>query len=447
MKFPFFRKKKALQGLSSVDDRGWTRIFDWQPGAWQQHASYDTRDSVVTYAPVFSCITLISGDIGKLRPTIEKKQKGVWVEVENDASALLMKPNLYQNHIQFKQWWMTSKLIHGNTYALKVRSGRDIVGLYLLDPTRVTPLVSDLGEVFYRLAEDNLSGIRAGDLIVPASEIIHDRDDCLYHPLIGLPPLYACTVSGGMGLKMQSNAKAFFENGSNPGGFLTAPGSISTDTATRLKEYWESNFSGTNSGKVAVAGDGLKYEQMRMSNVDAQMLEMMKWTAESVCSVFHVPTYMAGVGALPSYNNIEALTQQYYSQCLQKRIESMEACLYDGLEIPAGYRVQMDLDGLFRMDTATQFSTLGEGVKAGILAPNEARRRLNQPPVAGGDSPYMQQQQYSLEALAQRDATNPLAVPPAPEPVLVESDDDDDLKNFAAIIKAFPVTITSRPAA
>lgn len=436
----FSRKKAPVvveKALNSVDDRGWTRIFDWIPGAWQSHSTYDTADSVVSYPPVFSCITLISGDIGKLRPCIEKKQSGVWVEVELPVSKVLLKPNSYQNHIQFKQWWMTSKLIHGNTYALKVREGRKIVGLYLLDPTQVTPLVSDSGEVFYRLNEDNLSGIVDGQMVVPATEIIHDRDDCLYHPLIGLPPLYACTVSGGMGLKMQANAKAFFENGSSPGGVLTAPGAISDNTAQRLKDYWDSKFSGANSGKVAVAGDGLKYEPMRMSNVDAQMLEILNWTAESVCSVFHVPAYMAGVGPLPTYNNIEALTHQYYGQCLQKRIEAMEACLFDGLEIAGDYRVQLDLDGLFRMDTSTLVKTLGEGAKAGLMSPDEGRKRLNLPPVPGGEYPYLQQQNYSLEALAQRDATNPLAVQPAapvaPEP---SSDDvEDDAKVFSLIFE------------
>jgi phage portal protein BeeE len=38
------------------------------------------------------------------------------------------------------------------------------------------------------------------------------------------------------------------------------------------------------------------------------------------------------------------------------------------------------------------------------LAPNEARRRLNLKPVTGGDTPYLQQQNYSLEALSKRDS-------------------------------------------
>lgn len=418
------------QGLSSVDDRGWLRIFDWHPGAWQQHSAYDTADSVVSYPPVFACITLISGDVGKLSPCVQKKSQDIWQEVEHDVSKLLRKPNHYQNHIQFKQWWITSKLIHGNAYALKVRKGREIDGLLLLDPCRVTPLVADGGEVFYQLNSDNLAGLQEGQLVVPASEIIHDRDNCLYHPLVGLPPLYACTVSGGLGLKMQSNLKAFFENGSSPGGVLTAPGAIGDETARRLKEFWQANYTGANSGKIAVAGDGLKYEPMRMSNVDAQLLEILKLTAETVCSVYHVPAYMAGVGPLPTYNNIEGLTLQYYGQCLQIHIEAMELCLFEGLEIGEGFRVQLDLDGLFRMDTATLVESLGKAVGNTIMASNEARKRLNLPPVTGGDAVLSQQQNYSLEALANRDATNPLAAPTPPA-----MSDEDKAKLLALLLE------------
>jgi phage portal protein BeeE len=168
-----------------------------------------------------------------------------------------------------------------------------------------------------------------------------------------------------------------------------------------------------------------------MSNVDAQLLEILRYSAESVCSVFHVPSYMVGVGAMPTHNNVEALTQQYYGQCLQQHIESMELSLFEGLEIADGYRVQLDLDGLFRMDTATLIDTLGKGVGAAIQSPDEARKRLNLPPVPGGAYPYLQQQNYSLEALAKRDAMNPLAEQPV-APVMT---DDDAMKVYSLVLE------------
>lgn len=50
---------------------------------------------------------------------------------------------------------------------------------------------------------------------------------------------------------------------------------------------------------------------------------------------------------------------------------------------------------------------LKEGTLSGIFSPNEARATLGLPPVVGGESPLMQQQNYSLSALAKRDNDNP----------------------------------------
>lgn len=66
--------------------------------------------------------------------------------------------------------------------------------------------------------------------------------------------------------------------------------------------------------------------------VDAQTVEQLKMTAEIVCSVFRVPAYKIGVGQPPSSDNVEALEQQYYSQCLQTLIESIELLLDEALE-------------------------------------------------------------------------------------------------------------------
>lgn len=430
--------------MAPVDNRGgwWPWVREPYSGAWQNNDEW-TIDSVLAYPAVYSCISLISSDIGKLRPSIQRlNSDGIWQEVtDRDISPLLARPNRYQNHIQFKEWWITSKLIRGNTYALK---GRDNAGtvraLYILDPERCHPLVSPDGSVFYQLGQDNLNGQEETSVTVPASEIIHDRMNCLFHPLVGISPLFASGLAASQGIKIQNDSKKFFDNGAQPGGVLTAPGAISDETAARLKSHWDANYTGQNSGKVAVLGDGLSFEQMRMNSTDAQLIEQLKWTAEAVCTAFDVPAYKVGVGDMPTYNNIEALTQGYYSQCLQVHIESMELSLKEGLGIPESTRIELDLDALFRMDSATKIKTLRDGVEGGIYAPNEARKRMNLKPLEGGDTVYLQQQNYSLEALARRDAQedpfNPgtSEPPPPPEPP-GDDDPDDEARMFAMILE------------
>lgn len=81
----------------------------------------------------------------------------------------------------------------------------------------------------------------------------------------------------------------------------------------------------------------------------------------------------------------------------------MELCLDEGLGLTeAGYGSELDLDGLIRMDTASQIQALSEGVKGGLVSPNEGRKRINLPPVKGGDTPYMQEQNWPVSSLASR---------------------------------------------
>ncbi|EEU0906108.1 phage portal protein, partial [Escherichia coli] len=127
-------------------------------------------------------------------------------------------------------------------------------------------------------------------------------------------------------------------------------------------------------------------------------------TAEIVCSVFRVPAYKIGVGQPPSSDNVEALEQQYYSQCLQTLIESIELLLDEALETGENESTEFDVTTLLRMDSERRMKTLGDAVKNTLLTPNEARKRENLPPLAGGDALYLQQQNYSLEALSRRDA-------------------------------------------
>ena len=393
----------------------WPMIKEPFSGAWQKNETW-TNESVLAHYAVYACVTLIANDIGKLRQRLMILDvNGIWKETTSPAfSPVLKKPNNYQNHIQFKQWWQTSKLISGNAYGLKQRDQRGVVvSIYLLDPCRVLPLVAEDGSIYYQLSNDNLN--RVGDgVTVPASEIIHDRMNCLFHPLVGVSPLYAAAQAACQSLKMQSDSSTFFENGARPGGILSAPGAISDETATRLKAHWDANYTGQNAGKVAVVGDDLKFQQMKMSATDSQLIEQFKLTAEMICTAFHVPPSKVGVATAPTGTTAAQENQKYYSDCVQILAEEYEACMDDGLSLPDRYGVELDVDGLLRMDPTALMETLSAGVKGGIMAPDEARRRINLAPVEGGATPYLQQQNFSLAALAKRDSqADPFATTPS----------------------------------
>ena len=434
----FRRARVAGQSLSAVDGRhgggGWWPIVrESYPGAWQQNVTA-TAETVLAHAAVYACITLIASDIGKLRiRLVEQDDDGIWQETENTAhTPVLRKPNRYQNRIKFYEQWITSKLIHGNTYVIKQRDQRGVVtALYILDPTCVTPLVAPDGGVYYQVKRDLLSQV-PDDVTVPQSEIIHDVMIPLYHPLCGVSPIYACGVSALQGLEIQSNSAKFFSNRAVPSGIVTAPGAVPQEKIDEIKTVWQQAYGGDNYGAVAVLSDGLSYKEMAMSATDSQLIEQLNWTGVNACTAFHVPPYLVGLAPMPANTNPESLQIQYYSQCLQNLIECIELLLDDGLEMtknasgrPIG--TEFDLDDLLRMDTSSLVKASAEAIKGGGMAPNEARARyLALGPVPGGEAPYLQQQNFSLSALAKRDAqADPFSTSSAAPPP-TEKDDAPD---------------------
>jgi phage portal protein BeeE len=417
---------------------GWRAVVrEPYTGAWQQNVAL-TVDSPLSNPTAFSCITLIATDLGKLElRLVQDEGAGVWQPTTNPAySPLLRRPNRYQIPPKFVEQWMLSKLTAGNTYALKERDGRGIVtALYLLDPCKVWPLLASDGGVYYELGSGmwqsgggagifpgltiptDLAGPRGG-VIVPARELIHDLMYPLFHPLIGVSPIFAAAAPAIQGLTIQNTSTNFFGQGAKPSGVLTAPGAIPQATADRIKEFWQTEFTGDRAGRVAVLSDGMKYEQVSVSAVDAELIKQLNWTTAEICKCYHVPVSLIDTSQQPPYGKQEYLFRQYYSQCLQTLLVNFEGAMDDGLELAPDLGVELDIDGLIWMDTETRTKAAADSIGAGALAPNEARYKyFGLGKVAGGESPYLQQQYYSLEALAQRDAENPLAAPtPAPAP-------------------------------
>ena len=430
-------KQKALSSVSEFRGGWYPLIRESFSGAWQRNLSINV-DTAASFHADFACKTLIARDIAKLRvKLVEKDDNGIWSEITSPAfSPVLRRPNAYQTRNQFWEAWMLSKLSRGNTYVLKERDERNVVtGLHVLDPTRVQPLVSDDGAVFYRLSSDNIAGL-TGDTIVPAREMIHDRFNCLFHPLVGTPPVFASGLASMLGINAQRASALLFENSSMPGGILTAPGEINQQTVDRIKEHWEQNHSRLNLGRVAVLGSGLKYERLPLTNVEVQMIENLKWSAEVVASVDHVPPYKVGVGALPSYNNVQALNVEYFSQALQAHIEEIEELLdhAQGIGWGAGVGTEFDIENLLRMDSTTLVGVVRDAVGAGVMAPNEGRSKFDLKPVEGGETPYLQEQNWALSDLAKRGAPTRPVTQPAPMDAPEEPDpelDDDEIEKAA----------------
>lgn len=416
----------------------------WQPlvrepftGAWQRNME-ERHETVLTYPTLYACLNRINSDIGKL-PFVLKVEgdDGIWrVDTANTAYwPVLRKPNQYQTAQQFRESWVLSKLIQGNTYILKGRDDRGVVvRMWVLDPCRVQPMIADSGDVFYQInygSANNLlpESYPAEQLIVPASEIIHDRMNCFHHQLIGVPPLCAANWAAVKNLKILKDSTTFFTNGANPGGILSAPAGMSDEDAALVKEYWNTNFKGSNAGNVAVIGADMKFTPFAFKAADSQLVEQMEYSDQQITQPFGIPPFKVGIGSIPAGMKVDDVNQLYYSDSLQSLIEAMEALLDEGLGIKRPQGVELDLEPLLRMDVGKQADVHTKLTGGGIETPNEGRRAFGLAPLEGGDTVYMQQQDYPLDQVRQNKIN---AAPVVSAPVATddepEEDDSDELR-------------------
>jgi HK97 family phage portal protein len=410
---------------------GWLgQVMESFPGAWQKNIVVESPQNILAFSAVYACISLISDDIAKLRIMLmARANDGVWDEIEFGSPFLpvLRKPNRYQSRIQFLQQWVTLKLLHGNTYIYLDRDNRGVVqAMYILDSRGTRPVVAPDGEVFYQLSQDNLTGIE-DPVTIPASEIIHDRMITPWHPLCGVSPIYACGMSATQGIRIQNNSEQFFTNMSRPSIHLSAPGPMTQTQQDNIKKSIESSYSGSNLGRTLVTDNGIKLEIMTIPASDAQLIEQQKWTVEDVARAFRVPLHKIAAGQNPTFTNIGAMNQDYYMQTLQAHIEAIELLIDEALGLPRlAMGVELELENLLRMDPKSRAEQTEIEIRAASLSPDEARFRENRHSVPGGDTPYMQQQNFSLAALAKRDAREDPFSTAKPAPALPSPDDEDE---------------------
>lgn len=405
--FGFLRRAdKADKGyeLHAAHRGGWRLISEPFSGAWQRNME-EKRGALFLYPTLYACINRIAADIGKLRFVLRRSTGDISQILVNFADGyaenVLRRPNNYQTEGQFREQWIISKLLHGNAYILCARDsfGR-VAQMHVLAPRRVLPMVTDSGEVMYKLRLDELA--RTPDITVPASEIIHDRMNALWHPLIGIPPLAAANFPALKNLKILRNATNFFGNNQQPGGLLTAPAGMSQADFERVKEYWESNYSGDNTGKVAVIGADMKFTTFAMKSIDSQMIEQTRYSDEQICQPFGIPPFKVGIGSVPAGLGVDGLNQLYYADALQAHIEHMETLLTRALRLDSGVSVALDIDALIRMDESKRADVETKLVAGKIKTPDEGRARFNLPPTGGGATLWGQHQDYPLGILAGR---------------------------------------------
>ena len=273
-------------------------------------------------------------------------------------------------------------LTHGAGFGRVVRVQGTVREIHRLKPTAVSVWIEDDGAPSYRYTPTT-----GGEIVLGFDEVIH----------LGTPGseidkpvsiVSLCREAIGLDIAMCAHQGRVFRDGGRPSGILKTERQLAPDSLKRLRDAWSSGHAGENSGRTAILENGLSFQQIALSFVDAQFLELRRFAVEEIARAFRVPAVLINDLERATWRNVEELSRLFFTFTLLPWLETWEGALSRALLTEDERRtlfLEFETGDLLRGDTATRFAAYREASGSSWLTPNEVRALENRPPVPGGD--------------------------------------------------------------
>lgn len=354
-----------------------------------------TERSAMQMTAVYSCVRILAEAVAGLPLHVYRYSDSGGKEkaVEHPLYRLLHdEPNPEMSSFVFRETLMTHLLLWGNAYAQIIRNGKgEIVALYPLMANKMSVDRDENGQLYYRYTKSPDEAP-----IMPNNTVVLLPRDVLHIPglgfdgLVGYSPIAMAKNAIGLAIATEEYGAKFFANGAAPSGVLEHPGTIKDPT--KVREAWQSQFGGSsNSGKVAVLEEGMKYTPISISPEQAQFLETRKFQINEIARIFRVPPHMVGDLDKSSFSNIEQQSLEFVKYTLDPWVMRWEQSIQRSLFTPnekKNYFVKFNVEGLLRGDYQSRMQGYATARQNGWMSANDIRELENLdriPEESGGD--------------------------------------------------------------
>ncbi|CAK8580914.1 phage portal protein [Priestia megaterium] len=176
-----------------------------------------------------------------------------------------------------------------------------------------------------------------------------------------------------------------YKNGAMPKGILKTSARMNPKAMDKLRESWQLLFGGVkNAHKTVVLEEGMEYQALSLNPDQIQMIETKKGTISEICKLFGVPESMVTTSA-NKYGSIEQNQINFLKQTLGTIITDFESAYNQYLlteeEKANGYQFRFDTSELLRATEKEKTEAVALGLEKGLLTINEARFKLDLPPL------------------------------------------------------------------
>ena len=382
--------RNVFKGETSdvVNPAPWfTNIFGFNSASGEKI----TVDSALQVPTVYACVNILANSVAKLPfQTFKKTKKGRERDSSHKVAKLLEdRPNPYQNPFRFKHLIETHRNLWGNAY-INIAWGVDgrPDTLWLLNPSLTDPKIdTKTNELWFVTTLPNGTRTR-----IPKSDIIH-LTALSTDGLKGKAPIEVARESIGSSQASQKFKGKFFANGTAAAGILKVPGQLNKDAKDKVRDEWETMYTGVNNAqRVAILDAGLEFQSIGMPLKDAQFIEGMKFDKAEIATIYNIPLHMVNELGRATHSNIEQQSLDYIQNTLSPiLIQYEQEFSYQCFSLPEQkkYYLKFNLTSLLRGDSQARAAFYKTMQEIGAMSINEIRSLEEKDAIENGDKHYI----------------------------------------------------------
>ncbi len=388
MKIPFINLEiKSITGLKRSAD-------EFLKGGWDSMTSTKsgvsiTKQNAMNIAGVYSSVRVITDALSSLPTHIIKDNGNTKEKLYNHPvyNLIAKEPNSLMTSFVYWQIVLPQILLWGNSYSIIefAKGSFRPISILPVHPSLVTPKVID-GVLWYKVSVDGQP-----DLMLDQTNMLHFRG--LGNEVVGKSVIDYAADNLGLGKASEDFGSAFFSNGATTSGVLQSDQSLSDKAIKNLRNSFNDTYGGiSNSNKMMILEEGLKFASTSIPPDSAQFLETRKFSINDIARWFKLPPHMIGDLERATFSNIEQQDLNFVKHSILPYVINIEQELNRKLlretEKKNTY-FKMNLDGLLRGDIKTRSEAYKVFIQNGVMTPNEARGKEEMNPKEGGDNTWM----------------------------------------------------------
>lgn len=326
------------------------------------YAVVDRKSKAIAQLP----LRLYKNDTVKENKCVFKRK----IVVNNDISYIFdTAPNNNMTPYIFWRTVTAQKETYGNAYVyIKRNNIGEVVELNILDPSKVSIYLDELGEVYYKPYNDKNIYLHNLDILHFSSIYVSGYKGISFLECLRTQLNFKENVIKMNSEQMEKSIKA--------GATLKLPSNLSMDKMKEYKEQFEKSYSQGFNGLI-VLDSGMIFEQIKYDVNDLKQSDINKITAKEVSAVSGLPLFMLGEWESSRYINMEHQTIDFIQNCIAPDVVLIEQELNRKLlteqQIKEGYYFKFNINALMRADMSSRSKFYREMVSMGAMTLNEVR--------------------------------------------------------------------------